>query len=152
MGAKNLLHFGWIDVLSAADDHIAFAVGEIIVAVLVATGHVADSTISAAKRLSCLFWQLPIALKRIWRVRIKFADFAIADLITFWIKELDLPGTEAFPAYRTELGQLLFGTQQSHPSRFSGTVGLIELRFPEVFQEHQLGVLAGWTGRVERKR
>src|SRR5271165_683043 len=83
MSAKNLLHLGWIDVLPAADDHIALAVGEIIVAILVATGHVANSTIRAAKRLSGLLWQLPIALKPVWRARIKFTDFAISDLVTF---------------------------------------------------------------------
>jgi hypothetical protein len=37
MSAKNLLSLRWIDLLPAADDHIALAVGEIIVAVLVAT-------------------------------------------------------------------------------------------------------------------
>src|SRR5208282_2620014 len=83
MSAKNLLHFGWIDILPAADDHIALAIGEMIVAVLVTTGQVADSTIRASERLSGLLRQLPITLKRIWRARIKFSDFAIVDLVTF---------------------------------------------------------------------
>src|SRR5271157_3079408 len=83
MSAENLLHFGWIDILPAADNHVALAVGEIIVAIPITTGHVADSTIRAAKRLSGLLWQLPIALKTVWRARIKLTDFAVADLVTF---------------------------------------------------------------------
>src|SRR5271157_2259358 len=78
MSAKNLLHFGWIDILPAANDHIALAVGKIIVAIPVATGHVADSTIRAAKRLSGFLWQLPMALKRIWRARIKLTAWCPA--------------------------------------------------------------------------
>src|SRR5271166_6018678 len=83
MSAKNPLHFGWIDIFPTADDHIALAVGEIIVAVLVATGHVADSAIRAPKRLGGLLWQFPIALKRVWRARIKLTDLAVDDLVTF---------------------------------------------------------------------
>src|SRR5262252_7136662 len=132
MSAKNLLHFGRIDILPAADDHIALPVSEIIITVLVATGHVANRAICAPERLSRLPRQLPVALKRVRGARIEFTDFAVDDLATFRIKELDLPGTEAFAAYGTELGQLLFGTQQSHPSRLSRPVGLIELRPPEV--------------------
>src|ERR1700704_2683339 len=89
MSAKNLLYFGWIDILPAADNHITLAVGEIIVAILVATGHVADSTIRAAKRLNGPLRQLPIALKRVWRARIKLTDFAVDHLVTFRVKELD---------------------------------------------------------------
>src|SRR5260370_33450042 len=80
MSAKNLLHFGWIDILPAADDHVALAFGEIIVAIPVATGHVADSTIRAAKRLTGLLCQLPIALKTGWRHRIKLTDAVVPDL------------------------------------------------------------------------
>src|ERR1700730_9991650 len=83
MSAENLLDLGRIDILPAADDHVALAVGEIIVALLAATGRVSCSTIRAAKRLSGLLWQLPIALKRVWRARIKLTDFAVADLVTF---------------------------------------------------------------------
>src|SRR5260370_10336314 len=83
MSAKNPLHFGWIDILPTADDHVALAVGEIIVAVLVATGHVADRAIRASKRLSGLLRQLPVALKRVRRARIEFTDFAVDDLVTF---------------------------------------------------------------------
>ena len=149
MSANNLLHFGWIDILPTADDHIALAVGEVIVAVLVATGHVADRAVRTSERLGGLLRQLPVALKRVRRARIEFTDFAINDLVTFCIKELDPPGTEAFAAYGTELGQLLLGTEQSHPSRFSRAVSLIELRPPEVFHQRQLGVLAGRRGGDE---
>src|ERR1700758_4178159 len=83
MSANNLLHFGWIEILPAADDHIALAVGEVIVAVLVATGHVADRAVRTSERLSGLLRQLPVALKRVWRARIKLTDFAVADLVTF---------------------------------------------------------------------
>src|SRR5580704_5523731 len=98
MSAKNLLHFGWIDILPAADDHIALPVGEIIVAVLVATGQVADRAIGAPERLSGFLRRLPVALKRVRRARIEFTDFAVNDLVTFRIKELDPPATEAFAA------------------------------------------------------
>src|SRR6202051_1782150 len=85
MSAKNLLDLGRIDILPAADDHVALAVGEIIAAFPVATGHVAGSTIRAAKRLSGLLWQVPIALKRVWRARIKLTDFSVAALVNICI-------------------------------------------------------------------
>src|SRR5580704_16228718 len=143
MSANQLLHFGWIDILPAADNHVTLAVGEIIVAVLVPTGHVADCAVRASECLSSLLRQLPVASKPVWRTRIEFTDFAVDHLATLRIEEFDPPGTEAFATYGTELGQLLFGTQQSHPSSFSRAVGLIELRPPEVFHQRQLGVLAG---------
>src|SRR6516162_2924139 len=118
MSAKNMLHFGRIDILPTANDHITLAIGEIIVTVLVAPGHVADGAIGASERLSGFVRQLPIALKRVGRARIEFTDSAVDDLVTFAIEELDPSATEAFAAYGAELGQLLFGTQQSHPSRF----------------------------------
>src|SRR5215469_1182278 len=142
MGSNDLLHFGGIDILSAAYDHVALAVGKVIIAVLVASGHVADGAIPASERISGLLRQLPIALKRVGRARIEFTDFAVDDLATIRIKELDPPATKAFAAYGTELGQLFFGTQQSYPARFRGAVGLIELRSPEIFHQRQLGILA----------
>jgi hypothetical protein len=83
MRPNNLLHFGWVDVFPAADDHIAFAVGEIIIAVLVAMGHVANCAICAPERLSGLLRQSPVASKRVRRARIEFTDFAVDDLVTF---------------------------------------------------------------------
>src|SRR4029450_1096896 len=80
MSAKNLLHFGWIDLLLAADDHIALAVGEIVVAVPVPTGHVADRAIRASERLSGFLRRLPVALKRVGRARIEFTDVAVNHL------------------------------------------------------------------------
>ena len=64
MSAKNLLHFGRIDVQSAADDHVALPVGEMETAVRVATGHVADRAILAPERSSCLLRRFPVTLKR----------------------------------------------------------------------------------------
>src|SRR5271165_1513673 len=87
MSAKNLLHFGWIDILPAADNHITLAVGEIIVAVLVPTGHVADRAIRASECLGGLLRQLPVAFKRVRRTRIEFTDFAVDHLVTFRIKD-----------------------------------------------------------------
>src|SRR6516162_1428277 len=149
MGAKNLLHFGWIDILPAADDHIALAIGEVIVAVLVATGHVTDRAVRALERFNGLLRQIPIPLERVRRAGIEFPDFTVDDLAAFRIKELDPPATEAFAAYGTELGQLLFWTQQSHPSRFGRAVGLVELRSPEIFHQRQLCVLARRRGGDE---
>jgi hypothetical protein len=83
MSAKNLLHFRWIDILPAADDHIALAVGEIVVAVLVVTGQIANGAIRSSERLSGLLRRFPVAFKRVWRARIKFTDFAVNDLVTF---------------------------------------------------------------------
>src|ERR1700722_574966 len=82
MSAKNLLHFGWIDILPAADNHITLAVDEIIVAVLVPTGQVADRAIRASERLSRLLRQLPVALKPVWGTRIEFTDFTLDHLVT----------------------------------------------------------------------
>src|SRR5580704_4003457 len=82
MSAKNLLHFGWIDILPAADNHITLAVDEIIVAVLVPTGQVADRAIRASKCLSGLLRQPPVALKRVWGTRIEFTDFTLDHLVT----------------------------------------------------------------------
>src|SRR5271170_4318628 len=83
MSANNLLHFAWIDVLPAADDHIALAVGEVIESVLVATGHVADRAVRTSERLSGLLRQLPVALKRVRCARVEFTDFAVEGLVTF---------------------------------------------------------------------
>src|SRR5215469_12905654 len=141
MCSNDLLHFGGIDILSATDDHVALAVGKVIIAVLVSPGHVADGAIPASERISRLFWQLPVALKRVRCARIEFADFAVADLLTVRIKELNPPATKAFAAYGTELGQLLLGTQQSYPARFRGAVSLIELRSSEIFHQRQLSIL-----------
>jgi hypothetical protein len=82
MSAKNLLHFGWIDILPAADNHITLAVDEIIVAVLVPTRQVADRAIRASECLSGLLRQLPVALKPVWGTRIEFTDFTLDHLVT----------------------------------------------------------------------
>ena len=82
---------------------IALAVSETIITVLVATGHVANRAICTSERLSRLLRLLPVALKRVRGARIEFTDFAVDDLVTFRIKKLYPPGTEAFAAYGTEL-------------------------------------------------
>ena len=51
MRAEHGLDLGRIDVLAAGDDHVALAVDEVDVAVLVAAGHVADRAVVAAERL-----------------------------------------------------------------------------------------------------
>ena len=80
MGLKRRLDFGRIDVLAAADDHVALAIDEVVVAVLVAPRHVADRAVRAAKGLGGLLGQLPVAAERIGRARVQLADLAVGDL------------------------------------------------------------------------
>src|SRR5277367_1948640 len=123
MSAKNLLHFGRIDVQSAADDHVALPVGEMEIAVRVATGHVADRAILAPERSSCLLRRFPVTLKRVRRTGIEFANFAVGDFGAVWIQKFDSASAKTFAADRAELGQLLFGAQHSHPPGFSRAIG-----------------------------
>src|SRR5579863_2548102 len=77
VAADHRLDIGWIDVLAPGDDHVAFAIDEMDVAVGVATRHVADRAIFAAERLAGFLRQLPIAVENIRVARVKLADVAI---------------------------------------------------------------------------
>ena len=63
MAADQRFHFGGIDVLAARNDHVALAVDQENVAVLVATGEIADRAVVAAERVAGFVGQLPVAVE-----------------------------------------------------------------------------------------
>src|SRR4029077_17232655 len=77
MSADQRLDFGWVDVLAARDYHVALRVGEVDVALGIATGHVADRAIISAERFLRLFRQPPEAIEVGCVAREQFAGFSI---------------------------------------------------------------------------
>src|SRR5262245_30521015 len=63
MGSYKRLYFRRIDILSARDDHVAFAIDQKNVAVIVPAGEVADRAIVSAKGLFRLVGQLPVPVE-----------------------------------------------------------------------------------------
>ena len=112
IGAEDLLDLGRVDVLAAADDHVALAVDEVVVAVSIAARDVADGAVVAAEGFRRLLGQLPVALKRVRRPCVDLAGLAGGDLAAVVAEELDPAGAGELAPDRAEPGQLLFRTQE----------------------------------------
>src|SRR5262245_11164364 len=138
--AEDLLDLRRIDVLAAAADHVALAVDQVVVAVAVATGDVADRAIVAAESLGGLLGQPPVALKDIGRACIDLARLPLGNLVAVIAEEFDPAGAGDLAADRSEPGQLLLGPEEGHPSGFRRTVALEQPRVPKVLHEGELGL------------
>src|SRR6185503_8572043 len=100
-------HLGGINILAAGDDHVALAVDEMNVAVLVAAGEITDRAIVATESVPSFFGQLPVAVKRIGVARVELAWLAVAHIVAVYIENSDGLRPDAFAAHRAEFGELL---------------------------------------------
>ena len=145
MRADQGFDFGGIDVLAAGDDHVALAVGEMDVAVLVAAGHVADRAIVAAESFLGLLRQAPVAVERVGVAGIELAGLSVRHLVAGFVQNLDRRGADAFAADRSELGELLVRMQHGHPAGFGGAVELEQAGIGKHLHDLALGL--GARGR-----
>jgi hypothetical protein len=83
------MYLRWIDVLAAGDDHVALAVDEIIEAVRIAAGEVADRTIGAAERLGGLVRQRPAAVESMGVAGEQFARRPVRDVVAVGVEQPD---------------------------------------------------------------
>ena len=138
--AEQRLDLGRIDVLAAGNDHVALAVDQIDVAVLVAAGHVADRAVFAAERLPGLVRQLPVAVERVGVAGVELARLAVGHVVAVGVEQPDRPRADAFAPDRAELGELLVGMQHGDPARLGRAVELEQAGIPEIVHDRELGV------------
>src|SRR5262245_61181128 len=143
MSAEQGLHLGWIDVLSARDDHVALAVNQINVALLIAAREFAYRAVVAAECFARFLRQLPIAIERVRIARIELPRLAVLDVIAIRVEQQDRTRTDALPPNGAELGELLVWMQHCDPARFGRTVELKQTGILEIVHDGQLGVAAG---------
>ena len=89
---QTVLDLARVDVLTAADDHVALAVDEVDVAVLVAACHVADTTVAVvADRLPGLDRIVEVAIEGIRRARKELAHLAVGHLLALPVGSSPVP-------------------------------------------------------------
>jgi hypothetical protein len=89
VSTDHVFHFCRVDVGPAADDHVALAADEPVIAVRIATSQVALRGPRAAERFGRLLRVLPIPVERVWGAREQLADLAIRDFVTVRVEEPD---------------------------------------------------------------
>src|SRR5262252_10321915 len=142
VAAEQVLDLRRIDVLAAADDHVALAVDQEIVAVGIAPGHVANRAITVAERFRGFLRHVPVAVERVGRARIELADLAVGHLAPGGIENADRRRTRAFAADRPEFLELLVGMQHGDPAGLGRAVELEQAAIAEVIEDRELGVAA----------
>ena len=142
MRADQCFDFGGIDVLAAGDDHVALAVGEMDVAVLVAAGHVADRAVVAAEGLLGLLRQAPVAVEGVCVAGIELAGLSVRHLVAGLIQNFDRRGADAFAADRTELRELLVRMQHGDPAGFGRAIEFEQAGVGEHLHDPALGFRA----------
>src|SRR5262245_10089414 len=118
MRAEQAFNLGRIDVLSAGYDHVALAVDQINVALLVTAREIADRAVVAAECFACFLRQLPIAIKRVRIAGIELPRFAFLDVIAAGVEQPDRTRTDALAPNRAKLGELLVRMQHRDPAGF----------------------------------
>src|SRR5262244_885900 len=143
IAAEDVLDLARVNVLAAADDHVALAVDQVDETMLVAARHVADAAIAiAAQRLRRFNWVVEITVERVRRGRKELANLAVGHFIALRVQYLYGPRAGPLASDRAQMIDLIVRAQQRHPTRFARAVKLEELRVGEVFEDRELGVLA----------
>src|SRR6185436_8039603 len=100
VGADDALDLGRIDVLAAADDHVALAIHQVIEAVLVASREVAHRAPGAPERLGGALRVVPVAAEGVRRPRVELADLTVRNVLAVRVVQPDRAGPHQLPADR----------------------------------------------------